>query len=146
MVQAVACFELKRPMSFVSIAFLSCLGSFQIELDVVDNPLGLRDKVRTKYRSFTKLDLVPRCTATIAIQSFEGCHFETFLIVVVVRELSQWQTLFPFVRIVQYTSSEHILKNLIYSLSLSDHRFADDMPNYGSNVFLGKHAAAPRNE
>jgi hypothetical protein len=34
----------------------------------------------------------------------------------------------------------------LLSLSLSDHRFADDMPNYGSNVFLGKHAAAPRNE
>jgi hypothetical protein len=88
MVQAVACFELKQSMSLVSIAFLSCLGSFQIELDAVENPLGLRDKVRAKYRSFTKLDLVPRCTATIAIQSFEGCHFETFLIVVVVRDLT----------------------------------------------------------
>jgi hypothetical protein len=41
------------------------------------------------------------------------------LITVVVRELSKWQTLVSFVRVVQYTSLEHILKNLIYPLCLT---------------------------
>jgi hypothetical protein len=49
-----------------------------------------------------------------AVQSFEGCHSETLLITVVVRELSQLQILVPFVQLVQHTSSEDILKNLIY--------------------------------
>jgi hypothetical protein len=70
-------------------------------------------------RPFTRLDSVYRCTAATAIQSFEGCHSKTFLITVVVRELSQWQTLVPFVRVVQYTSSEYILKNLVYPLCLT---------------------------
>jgi hypothetical protein len=56
----------------------------------------LNDKVRAKDRPFTRLDLVHRDT----IQSFEGCHSETFLITVVLRELSQWQTLVPFVWVV----------------------------------------------
>jgi hypothetical protein len=80
---------------------------------------SLNDKVRAKDRPFTRLDPVYRCTAATAIQSFEGCHSKTFLITVVERELSQWQTLVPFVREVQYTSSEHILKNLIYPLCLT---------------------------
>jgi hypothetical protein len=37
----------------------------------------------------------------MTIQSFKGCHSKSFLIIVVVRELSQWQTLVPFVWVVQ---------------------------------------------
>jgi hypothetical protein len=118
-VHMVSRFELKRPASLVGIAFLSCLGSFQIGLDVMDYLFSLNDKVRAKDHSFTRLDPVYRCTVVTAIQSFEGCHSKTFLITVVVRELSQWQTLVPFVRVVQYTSSEHILKNLICPLCLT---------------------------
>jgi hypothetical protein len=80
----VGCFELKRSTSLVGIAFLSCLGRFWIGLDVVNYLFSLNDKVRAKDRPF-------------AIQSFEGCHLETLLITVVVRELSQRQTLVPFV-------------------------------------------------
>ena len=83
-VHAVACFELERPVLLVGIAFLPCLGSFQIGLDAMDYLFSLNDKVRAKDRPF-------------AIQSFEGCHLETLLITVVVRELSQRQTLVPFV-------------------------------------------------
>jgi hypothetical protein len=118
-VHAVACFKLKRAASFVGIAFLLCLSSFQIGLDVMDYPFSLNDKVRAKDHPFTMLNPVHRCMTATAIQSFKGCHSKTLLITVVVRELSQWQTLVPFVRVVQYISSEHILKNLIYPLCLT---------------------------
>jgi hypothetical protein len=85
----------------------------------MDYPFSLNDKVRAKDHPFTRLNSVHRCTTATAIQSFEGCHRKTFLITVVVRELSQWQTLVPFVQVVQYTSSDLILKNLIYSLCLT---------------------------
>jgi hypothetical protein len=109
-------FKLKRSASLVGMAFLSCLASFQIGLDTVDYHFGLNDKVRAKDRPFTRLDQVHRCMAATAIQSFEGCHSETLLITVLVRELSQRQT---FVWVVQYTSPEHILKNLIHPLCLT---------------------------
>jgi hypothetical protein len=85
----------------------------------MDYPFNLNDKVRAKDRPFARLNLVYRCTTMTAIQRFEGCHSKTFLVTVVIRELSQWQTLVPFVRVFQYTSSEHILKNLIYLLCLT---------------------------
>jgi hypothetical protein len=85
----------------------------------MDYLFSLNDKVRAKDHPFTRLDPVHKDTTTTAIQSFEGCHSKTFLITVVVQELSQWHTLVPFVRVAQYTSLEHILKNLIYSLCLS---------------------------
>jgi hypothetical protein len=83
----VTCFRLKQRASFVGIAFLSCLGSFQIGLDVMDYLFSLNDKVRAKDRPLTRLDPVHMCTAAMVIQSFKGCHSKTFLITVVVREL-----------------------------------------------------------
>jgi hypothetical protein len=77
----------------------------------VDYPFSPNDKVRAKDRTFARLNLVHECMAATAIQNFEGCHSETLLITVVVRELGQRQTLVPIVWVVQYTSSEHILKN-----------------------------------
>jgi hypothetical protein len=115
----VDCFELERPPSFVGIACLSCLGRCQIGLDVVDYLFSLNDKVKTKDRPLTRLDPVHRCIAAMTIQSFERCHLETLLVTIVVRELSQWQTLVPFARVIQYTSSKHIFKNLIHPLCLT---------------------------
>jgi hypothetical protein len=96
-VHTVARFELEWPVLLVGIAFLLCLGSFQIGLDAMDYLFSLSDKVRIKDHPFTRLDPVHRCTVAMAIQSFKGCHSKTFLITVVVRELSQWQTLVPLV-------------------------------------------------
>jgi hypothetical protein len=96
-IHAVACFELKRLASLVVIAFLVIYDSFQIGMDAVDYLFGLNDKVRTKDRPLARHDPVHRCTAETTIQSFEGCHPETLLITVVIRELSQRQTLVPFV-------------------------------------------------
>jgi hypothetical protein len=115
----VACFELKQLASLVGIAFLAISGSFQIGMDAVDYLFSLNDKIRTKDRPLARLNLVHSCTIATTIQSFERCHLETLLITVVVRELSQCHTLVPFVRVVQYTSSKHILKNLIYNLHLT---------------------------
>jgi hypothetical protein len=77
-VHVVTCFELKRPTSLVGIAFLSCLGSFQIRLDAMDYLFSLNDKVRAKDHPFTRLDPVHRYTAVTAIQSFKGCLSKTF--------------------------------------------------------------------
>jgi hypothetical protein len=85
----------------------------------MDYLFSLNDKSRAKDHPFTRLDPVHRCTTATTIQTFKGCHSKTFLITVVVKELGQWQTLVAFVRVVQYTSSEHILKNLIYPLCLT---------------------------
>jgi hypothetical protein len=118
-VHVIAHFELKRLASLVGITFLSSLGSFQIGLDMMDYLFNLNDKVRAKDRPFTRLDPVHRGTTATTIQCFEWCHSKTFLITVVVRELSQWQALVPFAWVVQYTSVKHILKNLIYPLCLT---------------------------
>jgi hypothetical protein len=99
-VHAVACFELKWPASLVGIAFLLCVGSFYIGPDAVDYLFSLNDEVRAKDCPFAKLDPVHRCTTVTTIQSYEGCHLETLLITVVVREVSQRQTLVPFVCVV----------------------------------------------
>jgi hypothetical protein len=85
-------------VALVGIAFLSSPGSLQVGLNVVDYLLGLSDKVRTKDHPLTRLNPVQRCMTSEAIQSFKGCHSETLLLTVVVRELSQLQTPIPFVR------------------------------------------------
>jgi hypothetical protein len=64
-------------MSLVSIAFLVSLDSLQVGLDAIDYLLGLSDKVWIKDRSLARLDPVQRCTTSMAIQSFKGCHSET---------------------------------------------------------------------
>jgi hypothetical protein len=80
----VDCFELERPTSLVGIACLSCLGSFQIGLDVMDYLFTLSDRVRVKDRPLTRLDLVHRSMAATTIQSFKRRHFEILLITVVI--------------------------------------------------------------
>jgi hypothetical protein len=57
-VHAVACFKLKQPTSLLGIAFLSCLGSFQIGLDAMDYLFSLNVKVGAKDCPFTRLDPV----------------------------------------------------------------------------------------
>jgi hypothetical protein len=77
-------FELERLTTLVGIAFLSCLGCFQIGLDAVDYLFGLNDKVKTKDRPLVRLDPVHRGTIVMAIQSFERRHSEILLITIVV--------------------------------------------------------------
>jgi hypothetical protein len=65
-------------------ACLSCLGHFQIGLDAVDYLFSLKDKVKTKDHPLARLDPVHKRTTAMAIQSFEKCHSETLLKIVVV--------------------------------------------------------------
>jgi hypothetical protein len=118
-VHTITSFELKLSTSLVGITLLLELGSIQVGQDAVDYFLGLSDKVRGKDHPFTRFNLVQRCMRSSAIQCFERCHLETLLIIVVIREFSQWHTLVPFVLIVQHTSTEHIFKNLVHSLCLT---------------------------
>jgi hypothetical protein len=115
----VASFELKWLTSLVGISFLLSPSSPQVGPDAMDYFLRLSDKVRAKDHPLARLDPVQGRMESMAIQGFEGCHSVTLLITVVVRELSQRQTLVPFVLIVQHTSSEYIFKNLIHSFSLT---------------------------
>jgi hypothetical protein len=99
-VHMVTNFELKRLSSLIGIAFLLSPSSIQIGLDALDYLLGFSDKVWSKDCPLARLDPVQRCTTSTTIQSFEGCLSESLLITFVVRELSQQQTLMPFVLIV----------------------------------------------
>jgi hypothetical protein len=106
-------------------------------MDAVDDLFSLNDKVRAKDRHFARLDPIQRCTAATTIQSFEGCHLETLLITIVVRELSQRHTLVPLALEILHASSEHIFKNLVYSFHLTIglwmiRRAADRMCSQGS--------------
>jgi hypothetical protein len=83
-VHVVVCFKIKWPTSLVGVTFLASSSSFQIGMDAVEYFFGLEDKVRTKDHPLARLDPVHRCTTTMAIQSFEGCHSETLLITIVV--------------------------------------------------------------
>jgi hypothetical protein len=86
--------------SLFGIAFLSSLGSLRVGLDTMDYLLSLIDKVRAKDHLLTRLDPIQRCTTSAAKQCFEECHSKTLLIIVVVRALSQWLTLVPFVMVI----------------------------------------------
>jgi hypothetical protein len=52
--------------------------------------LGLCDKIGAKGHPLIRFDPIQRCTALASVESSERCHLETFLIDVVVRELRQW--------------------------------------------------------
>jgi hypothetical protein len=81
--------------------------------------LGLCDKIGGKDHPLTGLNLVQWSAIETTIECFKGCHLETLLVTIVVREFGQWQTLIPTVLVVYHTCSEHILKDLIHSLGLT---------------------------
>jgi hypothetical protein len=79
----------QRMTSLVGIVLLVGLDSLQIRLNAMNNFLGLHDKIEAKGHPLARFDLVQRCMALVAVESFKRCHLETFLIVVIVRELRQ---------------------------------------------------------
>jgi hypothetical protein len=105
--------------SLVGILLLSRLGSLQIGLNMMNNFLGLHDKIGAKVHPLTRFNPIQRCTASAAIKSFERCHLETLLITIAVREFGQWQALVPTVSVVHHTCTEHILEHLVHSLCLT---------------------------
>jgi hypothetical protein len=81
--------------------------------------LGLRDKIGVKGHPLARFNPVQRCTTSATIESFERLHLETFLIIVVVRELIQRQTLAPTIPIVHHTCTEHVFQHLVHRLYLT---------------------------
>jgi hypothetical protein len=143
-VRVAACFQLKWLASLVGIAFLLCLGSFQVGLDEVNNLLSLCDMVRAKDHPFARLDPVHRCTATTAIQSFEGCHSETPDSCCCMRTQPTIDTC-P----ICLGSSAHKLRAYPQEYDLpspSDHQSMNGKLSCGSDAALRKYAAAPRSE
>jgi hypothetical protein len=65
------------------------LGSLQIRLDMMDYFLSLNDKVGAKDHPLARLNLVLWCAIAATIECFKGCHLDTLLVTVVIRELGQ---------------------------------------------------------
>jgi hypothetical protein len=103
----------------VGIVLLARLGSLQDGLNTMNDFLGHRGKIRAKGHPLSRFNPVQRCTTSAIVESFGRCHLETFLIVVVVIELSQWQTLLPLVLIVHHTCMEHVFQHLVHTLCLT---------------------------
>jgi hypothetical protein len=59
------------------------------------------------------------CSTSPSVQSFKQCHFNTLVVIVIIRELCQRQTIIPLLWKLQNTGSEHIFKYLIYPFDLS---------------------------
>jgi hypothetical protein len=140
----VTCFELKRSVLLVSIAFLAIPGSFQIGMDAMDYLFGLNDKARTKDHPFSRLDPVHRCMAVTTMQSFEVCHSET-LDNCCCKRTQLTENTCPICR----GSSAHKCGAYPQESDLpspSNHRSAGDMLSCGSDASPTKHAAAPRSE
>jgi hypothetical protein len=53
----------------------------------------------------------------MTIQHLKRRHLQTLLIAIILGELSIRQTLIPTSSVLQSTSSQHVLKNLIYPFS-----------------------------
>jgi hypothetical protein len=107
-------------MSLVAIVLLVGLGlsGLQIGMNTMNNFLGLHHKIGAKGHPLARFNPVQRGTTSVVIESFERCHLETRLITVVVRELSQWQTLVPSIMVVHNTRTEHVLTHLVHTLYL----------------------------
>src|SRR6266542_1765559 len=69
--------------------------------------------------SLTGLGPIERGSTSSSIKSFERRHLDASLVAIVVGELRKWQEFLPPFSIGQHTSAQHILKNLIHSLSLA---------------------------
>jgi hypothetical protein len=82
-----------------------------------DNPnllSGFKNKVRPKVTTVSYFHPVERGPAFLAIKVLKWCHLNAFLITIIVRKLSQFQTLVPLLRKRDETSSQHIFEHLIY--------------------------------
>jgi hypothetical protein len=87
-----------------------------------DNPnllSGFKNKVRPEVTTVSYFHLVERGPTFLAIKGLEWCHPNAFLITIIVRKLSQFQTLVPLLRKRDDTSSQHIFEYLIYHVHLT---------------------------
>src|SRR6266540_1477343 len=86
--------------------------------NLLDLSFSFYNHVRPIKWSFTGLGPIERGSTSSSIKSFERCYLDASLVAIVVGELRKWQEFLPPFSIGQHTSTQHILKNLIHSLSL----------------------------
>jgi hypothetical protein len=98
---------------------LSGLGYFQTVADELDMLFGFLDNIGSKYLTFSSLRPVEWGTALASVESFEWGHLQTSLIAIIVGKLREGQTVFPLGSIRQDTGSQHVFKDLVYSLCLT---------------------------
>jgi hypothetical protein len=103
----------------IGIALLSWLRNPRVLYYHANLLLSFLQYVRSKNLPFSILILKQWSLAHTTIQHLERRHLQTILITIVVRELSIRHTLIPTSSVLQSTSSQHVFKNLIYSLGLS---------------------------
>jgi hypothetical protein len=105
--------------SRISITLLTWLCSFEILPNDLNLSFCFPYAVRSK--ELTLSSLVPKqwCSALSSIQSFKWFHLDAGLIAVVISTFCIRQTLVPTTTILQCTSSQHVLKNLICSFCLT---------------------------
>src|SRR6185312_14052551 len=112
-------FKYQRPASLICITLLAGLSGFQICLYKTNLVLSLANHIGPKEIPFTGFRPVQWSPRPPSILDFKGCHFDTFLIAVVVREFSEWQTPIPFLTTRKHTGLQHIFQNLINHLGLT---------------------------
>jgi hypothetical protein len=103
----------------VSITFLPGLGCLQTIPNELDLLLGLLNDIRAKDLAISCFGLVERGTELASVEGFKRGHLQTSLVAIIVGKLRKWQTVFPLGSIRQNTSSQHIFKDLVYSLCLT---------------------------
>jgi hypothetical protein len=86
--------------------------------ELVSGSIPIND-ISPKQLTLACVTPIQWCSALPPIQCLEGCHLQTSLVTVVVRELSIRQTLIPTTTILKGTNSQHIIQNLICPLRLS---------------------------
>src|SRR6266540_2730438 len=103
----------------IGVALLVGLSCPQMLANLFDLSFSFYNHVQSIKWSFTGLEPIERSPASFSIKSFERCHLDASLVAIVVGELRKWQEFLPPFSIGQHTSAQHILKNLIHSLSLA---------------------------
>src|ERR1041385_4847186 len=80
----------------VIVALLAGLSSFQMFTDNANLIFGVLYNVRTNESSFSSFGPIQSGSTLTSIENFEGCHLQTSLIAIVVREFSKWKRFLPF--------------------------------------------------
>jgi hypothetical protein len=111
--------EGNQPSLRVSIALLPGLGCLQTIPNELDLLFGLLNDIGSKYLAFSSLGPVERGTALVSVEGFKRGHLQASLVAIVVGKFREWQTVFPLGSIRQNASSQHIFKDLVYSLGLT---------------------------
>src|ERR1041385_236596 len=76
----------------VIVALLAGLSSFQMLADNANLIFGMLYNVRTNESSFSSFGPIQRGSTLTSIKDFKGCHLQTSLIAIVVREFSKWKS------------------------------------------------------